>query len=95
MLLPWQCSCWSSVSVNPGSFQGIYLGKSLKPDTHCFKLLVLCLVSHVSPSGSNNYFFCFLPYHCRYVLGAVETFLKAFPAAGIFRGINYCGTFKN
>ncbi|XP_010501658.1 PREDICTED: cation-chloride cotransporter 1-like isoform X1 [Camelina sativa] len=30
-----------------------------------------------------------------YVLGAVETFLKAFPAAGIFRGINYCETFKN
>jgi potassium/chloride transporter 4/5/6 len=30
-----------------------------------------------------------------YVLGAVETFLKAFPAAGIFRGISYCGTCKN
>jgi len=25
----------------------------------------------------------------RYVLGAVETFLKAVPAAGIFRGKNY------
>lgn len=35
-----------------------------------------------------NYFTCSFCMWFRYVLGAVETFLKAIPAAGIFRGNN-------
>lgn len=40
-----------------------------------------------SISYANLHAVClFFPFGIRYVLGAVETFLKAVPAAGIFKG---------
>jgi len=41
---------------------------------------------HHSLIGTVQWILKFLVYGSRYVLGAVETFLKAVPAAGIFRG---------
>ena len=92
MFLPWKCSCGSSVSISC-PFPDVTMLCLVNALDHALghevpiSFIIFIVLFVYAKYLCWHPFFSFASTHCfSYVLGAVETFLNAVPAAGIFRG---------